>query len=191
MFSHNNKLFQQLQAVSRSFCGFELWWPDWMQSEDLQQVAFNIWDLRKSCDISQLHVQCTCTLYGLVYNVEDVWNSRRCPGEYISLGIYPFSGYFWPPPSWCQLHPDRFFISAAPLYMCCVCVHMEWKGKTVEGEAAHFHMSIPDLPPCSQGPALGLSSFSSTHFGNTCLVFQSSRRILWISDSAHNWGSWW
>ena len=99
-----------------------------------------------------------------MFEIQDVGRANIYPSEYILL-----AGIFDRPPSphgWCQLRPDRFFISAAPpRYMCSVCVHLGWS-KTVEGEAAYFHMSIPDLPR-PQG-ARGLSSFSSALWPSFC-----------------------
>ena len=75
-----------------------------------------------------------------MFEIQDVAGANIYPSEYILL-----AGIFDRPPSphgWHQLPPDRFFISAAPRYMCSLCDVF----KTVEGEAAYFHMSIPDLP---------------------------------------------
>ena len=77
-----------------------------------------------------------------MFEIQDVGRANIYPSEYILLaGIFdrtPPSG------SWCQLHPDRFFISAAACYMCSVCV----QPKTVEGEAAHLHNVVEDSTMC-------------------------------------------
>ena len=49
--------------------------------------------------------------------LEDVWNPRRRRSEYISLGIYPFSGYFRPTPS----PPAAPGASCWPFLYFCVC----------------------------------------------------------------------
>ena len=59
--------------------------------------------------------------------LEDVWNPRRRRSEYISLGIYPFSGYFRPTPSppcgsWCQLLTVSLFLCVCrPNTIVCKC----------------------------------------------------------------------
>ena len=107
-----------------------------------------------------------------MFEIQDVGRANIYPSEYILLaGIFdrpPPS-----PPSWCQLHPDRFFISAArAICALCVCALGVVWAKTVEGEAAHFHMSIPDLPR----PQGGLGGFPPSR--QLVLVFQSSQSIL-------------
>ena len=118
-----------------------------------------------------------------MFEIQDVGRANIYPSEYILL-----AGIFDRPPSphgWCQLRPDRFFISAAPpRYMCSVCVHLGWS-KTVEGEAAYFHMSIPDLPR-PQGELGGFPP-SRQLFGHHSALFKLKRvPSLWFFSEWHN-----
>ena len=113
-----------------------------------------------------------------MFEIQDVDRANIYPSsEYILL-----AGIFDRPPlsprGWCQLRPDRFFISAAlalHIYMCSMCVcAIGVVAKTVEGEAAHFHMSIPDLPR-PQGRLGGFPLSPQLIIGHDSALFRSAR----------------